>query len=136
MADINSINLVLLVGRVAGDIKFDTGKGKDHNVNLARFSLATNEVFQESKNRVEYHTIVAFGTRAELCHKYCRKGMLLAIKGRLRHNTWQDEQGNKRYSTQINIDEITFLGKKEDFADGPQDEEPSTKKWEGKDDPL
>lgn len=129
MADLNSINLVILVGRVAGDINYDTGKGKN-KVNLCRFSLATNEAFEGTKNKVQYHNLVAFSSKADLCHKYCRKGMLLAIKGKLRTNKWQDEQGNKRSTTQIGIDEITFLGKKEDY-----DKEAAPKKY-GEDDPL
>ena len=129
MADLNSINLVILVGRVAGDINYDTGKGKN-KVNLCRFSLATNEVFEGTKNKVQYHNLVAFSSKADLCHKYCRKGMLLAIKGKLRTNKWQDEQGNKRSTTQIGIDEITFLGKKEDY-----EKEAAPKKY-GEDDPL
>ena len=131
MADLNSINLVLLVGRVAGDIKYDKGKGPDQNVSLVRFSLATNEVFQGSRNKVQFHSLVAFGSKADLCHKYCKKGMLLAIKGKLRNNKWQDDQGNKRTTTQIGIDEITFIGKREDY-----EEKPTVKKWQGKDDPI
>lgn len=130
MADLNSINLVLLVGRVAGDINYDTSKGKN-KVNLCRFSLATNEVFEGTRNKVQYHNVVAFSSKADLCHKYCRKGMLLAIKGKLRNNKWQDEHGNKRTTTQVGIDEITFLGKKGDY-----EEKPAEKKWEGKDDPI
>jgi len=52
---------------------------------------------------------------------------LIAIKGKLRTNRWKDDQGNSRKTTQVNIDEITFLGKKEDFADGPKEEEPEDK---------
>jgi single-strand DNA-binding protein len=124
-----------LVGRVAGDIHYDKGKGKDHNVKLIRFSLATNEVFQGSKNKVQFHSLVAFGAKAELCNKWCKKGKLIAIKGKLRNQRWQDEQGNKRKSTQVNIDEITFLGKKEDSAAVPKEEGP-TPETEGRKDPF
>lgn len=131
MADTNSMNLVILVGRVAGDVKLDTGKGPDQNTTIARFSLATNEVFRDKKPIVNYHYIVAFGGRAETCHKWCKKGTLIAIKGKLRNRQWQDEQGNMRYSTQVNIDEITFIGKREDY-----EEKPTTKKLQEKEDPL
>ena len=116
-----------MVGRVAGDIRFNKGKGKDRNITLIRFSLATNEIFQGSRNKVQFHSLVAFGAKADLLNKWCRKGMLLAIKGKLRNNQWQDEQGNKRKSTQVNIDEITFLGKKEDSAAVPKEEGPEDK---------
>ena len=59
----------------------------------------------------------------------------MAIKGKLRNSKWQDDQGNKRSSTQVNIDEITFLGKKEDSADVPKEEGP-TPETEGREDPL
>jgi single-strand DNA-binding protein len=122
MADLNSINFVFLVGRVSGDIHYDTGKGKDANVNLIRFSLATNEMFQGSRSVVQFHSLVAFGAKADLLHKYCKKGLLIAIKGKLRTNKWQDEQGNKRSTTQVNVDEITFLGKKEDYEEKPKED--------------
>ena len=115
MADVNSINFVFLVGRVSGDIHYDTGKGASSDINLIRFWMATNEAFQGSRNQVQFHSMVAFGAKADLLHKYCKKGMLLAIKGKLRNSQWQDQQGNKRKTTQINIEEITFLGKKEDY---------------------
>jgi len=127
--------MVLLVGRVAGDVKFETEKGKDQGTTIAGFSLATNEIFRDKKPIVNYHYMVAFGGRAETCHKWCKKGTLVAIKGKLRNRQWQDEQGNKRYSTQVNIDEITFLGKKEDSAAVPKEEGP-TPETEGREDPL
>ena len=135
MADVNSINLVLLVGRVAGDIRFNKGKGKDKNITFIRFSIATNEIFKGTRSTVQFHSLVAFGAKAELCNKWCKKGKLVAIKGKLRTQRWKDEQGNTRKSTQVNIDEITFLGKKEDYADGPK-EEGSTPETEGRKDPF
>ena len=70
---------------------------------------------------------MAFGAKAELCNKWCKKGKLIAIKGKLNTSKWQDEQGNPRYRTQVNLDEITFIGKKEDSADVPKEEEPEDK---------
>lgn len=125
MANIQSLNLVILVGRVSSDIQFDTGKGKDQNVTLARFSLATNEIFGDSKSAVQYHSVVMRGQkRAEFCKKWIKKGQLLCIRGKLKYRGWKDEEGNPRKTTQVNIDEITFLGKKENYADGPKEEEP------------
>ena len=71
--------------------------------------------------------MVAFGAKAEVCNKWCKKGKLIAVKGKLRNQRWQDEQGNTRKTTQVNIDEITFLGKKEDSADVPKEEGPEDK---------
>ena len=133
MSDVNSINLVILVGRVAGDVRFDTGKGKDKNLTIAKFSIATNETFKGSKNIVEFHNLVAFGKRAELCNKWCEKGKMVAIKGKLRTKRWKDKEGRPARTNQVDIDEITFLGKKEDYADGPKEERPTAKTNEIKD---
>lgn len=115
------------MGRVAGDVRFNRGKGKDKNITIVRFSIATNEIFKGSRNKVQFHSLVAFGAKAELCNKWCKKGKLVAVKGKLRNQRWKDEEGNTRKTTQVNIDEITFLGKKEDYAEGPKEEEPEDK---------
>ena len=128
IADLQSLNLVVLIGHVASEVRFDTGKGKDMNVSLAKFSIATNEKFGSSKPRVQYHNVVMWGQkRAEFCKKWVKKGQLLCIKGKLKHQGWKDEESNYRKITQVNIDEITFLGKKENYADGPKEEEPEDK---------
>ncbi len=126
MADFQSINMVILVGRVSSDIQFDRGKGKDKNITLARFSLATNERYEKSKQGVQYHPCVMWGReRAEFCQKYLKKGQLIGIKGKLKHKGWKDKEGNPRKTTQVNIDEVIFLGKKEDIAAVPKEEEPT-----------
>jgi len=136
VADVQSLNIVILVGRVSSDIQFDTGKGKDKNVSLARFSIATNERYGASKSSVQYHNVVMWGQkRAEFCKKWIKKGQLLCIKGKLKHKGWKDKEGNPRKTTQVYINEVTFLGKKEDFADGPKEEGP-TPELEGRNDPF
>jgi len=112
---------------VAGDVRFNKVKGKDKNITIVRFSIATNEIFKGSRNTVQFHSLVAFGQKAELCNKWCKKGKLVAVKGKLRNQRWKDEEGNTRKTTQVNIDEITFLGKKEDSADVPKEEGPEDK---------
>ncbi|MBA7552624.1 Single-stranded DNA-binding protein [subsurface metagenome] len=122
MPDFQSKNIVILVGWVSSDIKFDRGKGKDKDVTLARFSLATNERYEKSKQLVQYHACVMWGDkRAEFCQKYLKKGQLICIQGKLKYRAWKDEEGNPRKTTQVNIDEITFLGKKEDYIEVPKE---------------
>ena len=122
MPDFQSKNIVILVGWVSSDIKFDRGKGKDKDVTLARFSLATNERYEKSKQLVQYHNLVMWGDkRAEFCKKYLKKGQLICIQGKLKYRAWKDEEGNPRKTTQVNIDEITFLGKKEDYIEVPKE---------------
>lgn len=126
MADFQSINMVILVGRVSSDIQFDTGKGKDKDKSLAKFSLATNERYEKSRGSVQYHPCVMWGhKRAEFCKENLKKGQLICIKGKLKHKGWKDKEGNPRKTTQVNIDEVTFLGKKEDITAVPKEEEPT-----------
>lgn len=126
--------MVILVGRVSNEVQFDTGKGKDKDVSLAKFSLATNERYEKSKQSVQYHPCVMWGhERAEFCQKYLKKGQLIGIKGKLKHKGWKDKEGNPRKTTQVNIDEVTFLGKKEDIAAVPKEEEPTPETKENKD---
>lgn len=136
MADFQSKNIVILVGWVSSDIKFDRGKGKDKDITLARFSLATNERYEKSKQLVQYHNLVMWGhKRAELCKKHIKKGQLLCIQGKLKYRAWKDEEGNPRKTTQVNIDEITFLGKKGDYVNVPK-KEGSTAETKAKKDPF
>ena len=128
MAQIQSLNLVVLIGHVASEVRFDKGKGKDKDFSLATFSIATNEKYGKSKQSVQYHNVVMLGhKRGEFCKKWIRKGQLLNITGKLKYRAWKDEEGNPRKVSQVNIDEITFLGKKENYADGPKEEEPEDK---------
>ena len=134
MADFQSLNVVILVGRVSSDIQFDTGKGKDKDISLAKFSLATNERYEGSKRSVQYHNCVMWGReRAEFCKKFIKKGQLIATKGKLKHKGWKDKEGNPRKTTQVNIDEVIFLGKKEDIAAVPKEEEPTPETKKNKD---
>ena len=136
MADFQSLNIVILIGRVASDIQFDTGKGKDKDKSLAKFSLATNERYEGSKQSVQYHPCIMWGDkRAEFCKEHLKKGQLIIIKGKLKHTGWKDEKGNPRKTTQVNVDEITFLGKKGESADLPKKEGP-TPETEGNKDPF
>ena len=136
MADFQSKNIVILVGRVSSDIQFDTGKGKDKDVTLARFSLATNERYEKSRGSVQYHSLVMWGhKRAEFCKNHIKKGQLLCIQGKLKYRSWEDEKGNPRKTTQVNIDEITFLSKKGESIEVPKEEGP-TAKANGKKDPF
>jgi len=136
MSDFQSINMVILIGWISSDIQFETGKGKDKDVTLARFSLATNERYEKSTQLVQYHNCVMWGhKRAEFCKEHLKKGQLIGIKGKLKYRAWKDDQGNPRKTAQVNIDEITFLGKKEEYVEVPKEEGPAAGA-KGKPDPF
>ena len=83
----------------------------------AQFSLATTERYRDRNNEVkeqtEWHNIVAFDKTAELIEKFVTKGMLLYVEGKLRTRSWDDQNGVKRYVTEVLVNGIQFLEKKD-----------------------
>lgn len=113
MRDINSLNRVILLGRLGQKPEIRVLPQLDRSV--ARFSLATNErIFNRSTNetsdRTEWHKIVVWGKLAEFCEKYMDKGKQVLVEGRLRTRSWQDRDGNKRTTTEIDAQSIVLLG--------------------------
>jgi len=141
MANLGSLNLVIFVGHISTDIKFKwvkarrKGKEKEAETGLASFNLATNEVFAPKNKRVEFHRIVVWGKRAEQCDKYLRKGSFIQVVGKLRHRSFKGNDGRVQWISEVNADEITFLGKKGDYEDVPKEERPKPQN-EGKKDPF
>ncbi len=122
MRDINSMNKVILIGRLGQNPELRYIPQTERAV--ANFTLATNEKYynpttNESDIRVEWHKIVAWGKQAEFCEKYLRQGKQILVEGKLRTRNWQDKEGNKRFTTEIHAQNIVFLGKREDSAAEP-----------------
>ena len=84
---------------------------------LARFRLATNEYYYDQKGeRVEntqWHNLVAWGKTAELVEKLVTKGKELAVSGKLINRSWDDKDGNKKYITEVEINQLLVFGKAE-----------------------
>jgi single-strand DNA-binding protein len=113
MRDVNSLNRVILLGRLGQKPELRALPQTDNS--LARFSLATNEkVFNrttnESSDRTEWHKIVVWGKQAEFCEKYLDKGRQVLIEGKLRTRSWQDKDGNKRTTTEIEAQNVILVG--------------------------
>lgn len=120
MRDINSLNKVILIGRLGGNPELRYLPQTERAV--AKFTLATNERYfnpstNESDIRVEWHRIVAWGKLAEFCEKYLIQGKQIYLEGKLRTRNWQDREGNKRYTTEIEARNIIFLGRREEAAE-------------------
>ena len=106
-----TLNKVMLIGHLGDDVKmhyFDGGGC------IGRFPLATNEVYTnktsgEKVTNTDWHNIVVRNKAAEICEKYLNKGDKIYIEGRIRTRKWQDTDQNDRYTTEINVDEFTFL---------------------------
>lgn len=108
-----SVNKCFLIGRVGKAVEV---KEKDNGVKVATFTLATTEYYKDRdgnrKENTEWHNIVAWKGTAEIAEKYVQKGMQVFIEGKIRTRSWDDQNGNKRYVTEIIADNIQMLGSK------------------------
>jgi single-strand DNA-binding protein len=97
-----SVNKVILVGRLGQDPKLTYLPSGSP---VAEFSLATDESYKNREGQkveqTEWHRIKVYNKAAELCANYLSKGRLVYIEGGLRTRSWEDQQGQKRYSTEI-----------------------------------
>jgi single-strand DNA-binding protein len=77
--------------------------------------LATNEYYKDAdgqkQTKTEWHNLVAWNKTAELIENYVTKGKEIAIEGKLTNRSWDDKEGNKRYTTEVVINEIVLFGK-------------------------
>lgn len=112
----SSVNKVFLLGNLGTDpeVKF-TASG----VAVTNFTLATSS-WVKGEDKTEWHRIVAFDKTAELAGKYLRKGSQAHIEGRLQTRSWEDKEGNKKYTTEIVADRVTFVGGKSGGADAEE----------------
>ena len=121
-----SLNKTLLIGHV-GQMEIKSFDGQNGPRKCATFSLATTERYKDRSgnivNNTEWHNIASWN-HAELCEKYVQKGLQLYIEGKLRTRSWEDQQGNKRYVTEILADKIELLGKKDNNQQQPQQQAP------------
>ncbi len=131
------VNKVILIGNLGKDpdiFSFENG------VKKASFPLATTESYKDKEgNRVdqtEWHNIVLWRGLAEVAEKYLNKGKQIFLEGRIRTRSWDDKDGNKRYTTEILGDNMTMLGGRRDQNETQQNkvEEPSTPEPTSEDD--
>jgi len=87
------------------------------NKKMARFSMATNETYRDAKGmkqtETQWHNLVAWGKVAELAEKFLTKGSEIMIEGKLVNRSYTDKEGVKKYITEIQVNEILMLSKKE-----------------------
>ena len=117
-----ALNKVMLIGNVGNDpeIRYldPNAQGPQGNAKVASFRLATTERFRdrngETRENTEWHNIVAWRSSADLVEKFIHKGSQIYVEGRLRTRQWTDQTGNKRFTTEIQADNIQLLGKRPD----------------------
>lgn len=105
------VNKVILVGRLGADPEVKT---IPNGQTVARLSLATSEAWTgkdgQKQERTEWHRIVVWGKQAENCGKHLSKGRQVYVEGRLQTRSWEDQQGQKKYSTEVVANTVQFLG--------------------------
>ena len=102
-----SYNSVTLVGRLTKEPETkQTGKGGT----MCLFGMATNG--RTKNDDADFHDCVSFGKTAEVIGEYSHKGDQVLVTGAIRYNKYEDKDGNKRTSTSIVVDRVTFLAKK------------------------
>ena len=117
-----SVNKVILVGNVGKDPETRYLEG---GTAVCSFPLATSETYRnrdgERITTTEWHNVVLWRGLAEVAEKYVKKGSQLYIEGRIRTRSWDDRDGNKRYTTEIVGDNMQMLGKRTEDAGYPQE---------------
>jgi single-strand DNA-binding protein len=105
-------NNVRLIGNLGDDPKvrkLDSGK------TVANFSIATNEIYRDSKGEKQsettWHRLVAWGKQAEVVENYVKKGSEIAIDGKISNRSYEDKNGEKHYITEILVNSVLLLGK-------------------------
>ena len=114
-----TLNKVMLIGHLGDEVKMHYFEGGNC---IGRFPLATNETYTnrqtgERVTNTDWHNVVVRNKGAEICEKYLSKGDKVYVEGRLKNRQWQGEDGNTRYTTEVHVEDFTFLTtKKESMA--------------------
>lgn len=123
-----TVNKVILIGRLGKDPEM---RYTSSGTAVVNFSLATNHFMKDQDGNnsdiTEWHQVVAFGRTAEVAGEYLNKGKLVYIEGRLQTRSWDDQNGQKRYKTEVVCSNLQLLGSKGD-SELPQEEAPTMEK--------
>lgn len=113
-----SVNKVILVGNLTRDPEL---KETQNGQKVTTFGLATNRAWVTSggdkKASAEFHECVAWSKMAELCSKYLKKGKLVYVEGYLKTRSWENDDGTKRFRTEIVVQDMIMLDKKASSAE-------------------
>ena len=118
------MNKAILMGRLTRDPEV---RYSQNNLPVCNYTLAINRRFtrQEEERQADFIPIVTFGKTAEFCEKYFRKGQQVAVVGRIQTRTWDDNDGKKRYFTEVIAEECFFADSKRadsgDYGVRPED---------------
>ncbi|WP_340203253.1 single-stranded DNA-binding protein [Ascidiimonas sp. W6] len=106
----NKVQLIGNVGQTPEMTTLESGK------KVVRFSLATNEYYKnalgEKQQQTDWHNLVAWGKTAEVIHTYATKGKEMAVEGKLASRSYETKEGEKRYITEVIVNEVLLMGNK------------------------
>ncbi len=110
-----TINKAIIIGRLGQDPEM---KYTPSGTAVANFSVATNHAVKDQDgnftDKTEWHRIVAYGRTAEIAGEYLIKGKLVFIEGRIQTRSWEDQNGQKKYMTEVVCSNMQLLGSKGD----------------------
>lgn len=103
-----AFNKVILVGNMTADPELKQTQG---GLSVSSFSIAVNRRFsKDGEQACDFINIVAWKQQAEFVTRYFKKGQAILVCGQLQTRTWTDNQGQKRYATEVVADEVSFVG--------------------------
>jgi single-strand DNA-binding protein len=112
-----SVNKVILIGNLGKDPEIRT---TPQGTSLARFSVATTTAWKDAsgakQERTEWHDIVAWEKLAQICGEYLHKGKMVYVEGSLQTRSWEDQNGQKRYKTEVKANNVVMLSPRQDGA--------------------
>ncbi|MDR0711240.1 MAG: single-stranded DNA-binding protein [Prevotellaceae bacterium] len=115
-----SLNKVMLIGNVGRDPEI---RHLDTGVAITTIAVATSEVYTDKNTgqrvtNTEWHNVVLWHQLAELAERYIRKGTQIFVEGKIRTRSWDDKNGQKRYTTEVVAENVRLLGRREDSNAG------------------
>ena len=123
-----SVNKVILIGNLGKDPDV---RHLESGATVANFPIATSENYKDRKtgekvSQTEWHNIVVWRGLADITERYLKKGDKVYIEGKLRTRSWQDQDGNTKYTTEVVADNLTMLGKSPDNSTAPASQPAAT----------
>lgn len=120
----SSLNKVMILGRLGQDVEL---KYTPAHKAVATLNVATTETRgsgDDKKEHTEWHRVVVWDRQAENCSKFLSKGRQVFIEGRLQTRTWEDKNGQKKYTTEIVASNVQFIGGGKPHSDLPVTKDP------------
>ena len=112
------MNKVILMGRLAREPEVRYSQGGEP-IAVARYTLAVNRRFKrQGEPEADFINCVAFGKTGEFAEKYFKKGQMVSVVGRLQVRSWDDNEGKKRWTTEVIVEEQHFAESKKDSGEG------------------